>query len=86
MGESRAELSAIRKRNNRLSFVSFVLAMWSITEADSPHEIPGKSSLTTQQSRLSWGCVSAIDSKDKHLVADAHRADGKRFVVRRLNR
>jgi len=31
----------------------------------------------------SWGCVSTINSSRKTiLVADAHRDDGKRFVVR----
>jgi len=31
----------------------------------------------------SWGCVSAIDSKRGTIwIADAHRDDGKRFVVR----
>jgi hypothetical protein len=31
----------------------------------------------------SWGCVSAIDSRGRTMfVADAHRGDGKRFVVR----
>jgi hypothetical protein len=31
----------------------------------------------------SWGCVSAIDSKRRTIwIADAHRDDGKRFVVR----
>ena len=30
----------------------------------------------------SWGCVSAIDSEERTiLIADAHRDDGKRFVV-----
>jgi hypothetical protein len=30
----------------------------------------------------SWGCVSAIDSKGRTIwIADAHRDDGKRFVV-----
>jgi hypothetical protein len=30
----------------------------------------------------SWGCVSAIDSNGQTiLIADAHRSDGKRFVV-----
>jgi hypothetical protein len=30
----------------------------------------------------SWGCVSAIDSNGRtFFVADAHRDDGKRFVV-----
>jgi hypothetical protein len=31
----------------------------------------------------SWGCVSAVDSEGRTIfVADAHRDDGKRFVVR----
>jgi hypothetical protein len=31
----------------------------------------------------SWGCVSAIDSEGRTTwIADAHRGDGKRFVVR----
>jgi hypothetical protein len=32
---------------------------------------------------FSWGCVSAIDSNGRTIwIADAHRGDGKRFVVR----
>ena len=32
---------------------------------------------------FSWGCVSAIDSSWRTIwIADAHRDDGKRFVVR----
>jgi hypothetical protein len=31
----------------------------------------------------SWGCVSAIDSNGRTIwIADAHRDDGRRFVVR----
>src|SRR6059058_694244 len=31
----------------------------------------------------SWGCVSAVDSEGRTIwIADAHRGDGKRFVVR----
>src|SRR5437899_6170852 len=31
----------------------------------------------------SWGCVSALDLKGRTIwIADAHRDDGKRFVVR----
>ena len=31
----------------------------------------------------SWGCVSAIDWNGRTIwIADAHRGDGKRFVVR----
>jgi hypothetical protein len=30
-----------------------------------------------------WGCVSVIDSNGRTIwIADAHRGDGKRFVVR----
>jgi hypothetical protein len=30
----------------------------------------------------SWGCVSAVDSTGRTIwIADAHRDDGKRFVV-----
>jgi hypothetical protein len=32
---------------------------------------------------MSWGCVSAIDSNARTIwIADSHRGDGKRFVVR----
>ena len=31
----------------------------------------------------SWGCVSALDSSGRTIwIADAHRDDGRRFVVR----
>jgi hypothetical protein len=31
----------------------------------------------------SWGCDSAIDSQGRTIwIADAHRDDGKRFIVR----
>jgi hypothetical protein len=31
----------------------------------------------------SWGCVSAIDSNGRPIwIADAHRGDGQRFIVR----
>jgi hypothetical protein len=31
----------------------------------------------------SWGCVSAVDSYGETIfIVDAHRGDGKRFVVR----
>ena len=31
----------------------------------------------------SWGCVSALDCEGRTIwIADAHREDGKRFVVR----
>jgi hypothetical protein len=31
----------------------------------------------------SWGCVSAVDANGRMIwIADAHRDDGKRFVLR----
>jgi len=31
----------------------------------------------------SWGCVSAVDLEGRTIwVTDAHRGDGKRFIVR----
>jgi hypothetical protein len=31
----------------------------------------------------SWGCVSTVDSRGRRIfIADAHRGDGQRFVVR----
>ena len=31
----------------------------------------------------SWGCVSVVDSRGRTIwIADAHRDDGKRFVLR----
>jgi hypothetical protein len=31
----------------------------------------------------SWGCLSAVDSEARTIwIADAHRGDGKRFVLR----
>jgi hypothetical protein len=37
----------------------------------------------SEQSRFSWGCVSAIDFRGRTIwIADAHRDDGKRFILR----
>jgi hypothetical protein len=31
----------------------------------------------------SWGCLSAVDSQGRTIwIVDAHRDDGKRFIVR----
>jgi hypothetical protein len=38
---------------------------------------------TLSKAGWSWGCVSAIDSNGQTIwIADAHRDNGKRFVVR----
>jgi len=35
------------------------------------------------KARWSWGCLSAVDSRGQTIwIADAHRGDGQRFVVR----
>jgi len=35
------------------------------------------------KARWSWGCLSAVDSRGRTIwIADAHRGDGQRFVVR----
>jgi hypothetical protein len=41
-----------------------------------------KRSGRTSKAGWSWGCVSAIDSNGRTIwIADAHRGDGKRYVV-----
>jgi hypothetical protein len=37
---------------------------------------------TIPKAGWSWGCVSAIDSNGRTIwIVDAHRGDGKRYVV-----
>jgi hypothetical protein len=44
---------------------------------------PEKSVDNLSKAGWSWGCVSAVESSGRTIfVADAHRDDGKRFVVR----
>ena len=48
-----------------------------------PREVLGNQHRQSQQSRLELGCVSAVDSNGRTIfVADAHRGDAKRFIVR----
>jgi hypothetical protein len=43
----------------------------------------GKVADNLSKAGWSWGCVSAVDSSGRTIwIADAHRDDGKRFVVR----
>jgi hypothetical protein len=45
-------------------------------------ELLGNHRRQSQQSGWSWGCVAIVDSRGRTIfVADAHRDDGKRFVV-----
>ena len=58
--------------------------MWRTKEAESIACVTGKSSLTISAKPVGVGAVvSAIDSNGRTIwIADAHRDDGKRFVVR----
>ena len=50
-----------------------------------PHESLPRQLISTCQSKTGWslGSVSAIDSNGRtNWIADAHRGDGKRFIVR----
>jgi len=63
----------------------FVVAVWSaqkrrIRRVKRDWEIIADN---LSEAGWSWGCVSAIDSNGRTIwIADAHRDDGKRFVVR----
>jgi len=47
------------------------------------HDLLGNRRWQSQENRLEFGLVSAIDSNGRTIwIADAHRGDGKRFVVR----
>jgi hypothetical protein len=62
----------------------FVAAVWSAKAAESCR-IKDCAIIADNLSKVgwSWGCVSAVDSKGRTIwIADAHRGDGKRFIVR----
>jgi hypothetical protein len=70
--ETAVELMCNEKQRNRENF-----NFKSVASAISPHH-----RRRSQQSRMELGYVSAIDSNGRTLwIADAHRGDGKRFVV-----
>jgi hypothetical protein len=47
-----------------------------------PNEVLGIIADNLSKAGWSWGCVSAIDSEGRTIwIADAHRGDGKRYVV-----
>jgi hypothetical protein len=47
-----------------------------------PREVMGDHRRQTQQGRMELGWVRAIDSEGRTIwIADAHRGDGKRFIV-----
>ena len=74
-------------------FRSFISHLAKVTTVPSPTVAPSFRSELARLSILkkarhlseadwSWGCVSAVDSNGRTIwIADAHRGDGKRFVV-----
>jgi hypothetical protein len=77
-----------RKSIGRIRFMAnpyhFVVGLWRAKR----HNFPVKYYWEIIADNLSkggwsWGCVATIDSNGRTIfVADAHRDDGKRFVVR----
>jgi hypothetical protein len=72
----RSELPNLHERNT--------VRDWHNDECDCPEpdEELGVIADNLSKAGWSWGCVSAIDSNGRTIwIADAHRDDGKRFVV-----
>jgi hypothetical protein len=62
----------------------FVIAMWSAKETESSR-VNYWQIIADNLSKAgwSWGCVLAIDREGRTIwIVDAHRGDGRRFVVR----
>jgi hypothetical protein len=62
----------------------FRVAVWSEKEAEWRH-VKYWETIADNLSKAgwNWGCVSALDANGRTIwIADAHRGDGKRFVVR----
>jgi hypothetical protein len=54
----------------------------SILNSFQDHEVLGIIADNLSKACWSWGCVSAVDREGRTIwIADAHRGDGKRFVV-----
>jgi hypothetical protein len=54
----------------------------SILNSFQDHEVLGIIADNLSKAGWSWGCVSAVDREGRTIwIADAHRGDGKRFVV-----
>jgi hypothetical protein len=62
----------------------FVVAVWSRKEAESARLKRYWEIIADNLSKAgwSWGCVATVDREGRTIfVADAHRDDGRRFVV-----
>ena len=58
-------------------------ASWSSNETEISHGRVSWQANNLSKAGWSWGCVSAIDSAGRTIwIADAHRDDGKRLIVR----
>jgi hypothetical protein len=73
-----------RPRRDNGSYKISNHAVWRAKQAESgPVKYWEIIADTLSKAGWSWGCVSAIDSNGRTIwIADAHRDDGKRVVVR----
>jgi hypothetical protein len=56
----------------------FVIAVWRLKAA----QFDQREVLGSHRAGWSWGCVATVDSNGQTIfVADAHRDNGKRFIV-----
>jgi Circularly permutated YpsA SLOG family len=63
----------------------FVIAVWNAKQAQSGARVKYWEIIADKLSKAgwSWGCVATMDHQGRRIfVADAHRGDGQRFVVR----
>jgi hypothetical protein len=57
------------------------MGTFAVSHLCNAHKDPAPHALSA--SGWSWGCVSAVDSNGRTIwIVDAHRDDGRRFVVR----
>src|SRR5437773_2802974 len=69
----------------RVHSYHFGITVWRAkeTECGASETLLGIIADNLSKAGWSWGCVSAIDSSRRTIwIVDAHRGDGKRFVVR----
>ena len=79
------ELLAAKIRQRQRFWRDFVIAVWSAKDAESRRVKRYWEMIADDLKKAgwSWGCVSALDCEGRTIwIADAHRGDGKRFVVR----
>jgi hypothetical protein len=63
-----------------------LLKISAARQENSAHEILGNNRRQSQETRLEFGLVSAVDCEGRTIwIADAHRDDGKRSVAVRAD-